>query len=152
MLLPCRFCTRMSLICPMNSSRSNQSSQWCPAIRTALWKSGRDTELRGRRRTRLQSVIRPPHRDTADCLINTPTSLLHTAASSVSAARSEPPSSGRRRRKEPLHLVGVPEIHDARNLKMFYSDLGVHWAHRLPELPGYSCCAVDARLVLLRSC
>lgn len=32
MLLPCRFCTRMSLICPMNSSRSNQSSHSCPAI------------------------------------------------------------------------------------------------------------------------
>lgn len=32
MLLPCRFCTRMSLICPINSSRSNQSSQPCPAI------------------------------------------------------------------------------------------------------------------------
>ncbi|KAK5885836.1 hypothetical protein CesoFtcFv8_016933 [Champsocephalus esox] len=29
MLLPCRFCTRMSLICPINSSRSNHS---CPAI------------------------------------------------------------------------------------------------------------------------
>ncbi|TWW71532.1 hypothetical protein D4764_16G0000290 [Takifugu flavidus] len=32
MLLPCRFCTRMSLICPINSSRSNQSSQPRPAI------------------------------------------------------------------------------------------------------------------------
>lgn len=32
MLLPCRFCTRMSLICPINSSRSNQSSHSCPAI------------------------------------------------------------------------------------------------------------------------
>lgn len=31
-LLPCRFCTRMSLICPINSSRSNQSSHSCPAI------------------------------------------------------------------------------------------------------------------------
>lgn len=64
-LLPCRFCTRMSLICPMNSSRSNQSSQRCPAIRTARWESGRDTELRGRRR--LQFVIRPAQTDTADC-------------------------------------------------------------------------------------
>lgn len=34
MLLPCRFCTRMSLICPINSSRSNQSSQPRPAIRS----------------------------------------------------------------------------------------------------------------------
>ncbi|KAK5856939.1 hypothetical protein PBY51_010217 [Eleginops maclovinus] len=32
MLLPCRFCTRRSLICPINSSRSNQSSHSCPAI------------------------------------------------------------------------------------------------------------------------
>lgn len=32
-LLPCRFCTRMSLICPINSSRLNQaSSHSCPAI------------------------------------------------------------------------------------------------------------------------
>ncbi len=32
-LLPCRFCTRMSLICPINSSRLNQSSSHsCPAI------------------------------------------------------------------------------------------------------------------------
>lgn len=32
MFLPCRFCTRMSLICPINSSRSNQSAQPRPAI------------------------------------------------------------------------------------------------------------------------
>lgn len=31
-LLPWRFCTRMSLICPINSSLSNQSSHSCPAI------------------------------------------------------------------------------------------------------------------------
>lgn len=46
MLLPCRFCTRMSLICPMNSSRSNQSSHSCPAIwsRGESW-SGSLTKL-----------------------------------------------------------------------------------------------------------
>lgn len=32
MFLPCRFCTRISLICPINSSLSNQSPQPCPAI------------------------------------------------------------------------------------------------------------------------
>lgn len=36
-LLPCRFCTRMSLICPINSSRSNQSSHSCPAIWIKQW-------------------------------------------------------------------------------------------------------------------
>ena len=30
--IPWRFCTRISLICPINSSRSNQSFHSCPAI------------------------------------------------------------------------------------------------------------------------
>jgi len=41
-LVPCRFCTRMSLICPMNSSRSNQSSRPCPAIRRNCRNPGPD--------------------------------------------------------------------------------------------------------------
>lgn len=55
-LIPCRFWTRMSLICPMNSSRSNQSCRSCPAIRSPGRARG---QLRGRRwRTRGAAALR----------------------------------------------------------------------------------------------
>lgn len=91
MLLPCRFCTRMSLICPINSSRSNQSSHSCPAIWSRAEccrgpgqdysQSSRLEEEKLLRRTR--SIVRPckpgAQAETAGGSVTGRTALLFTA-------------------------------------------------------------------------
>lgn len=125
MFLPCRFCTRMSLICPINSSLSNQSSQPCPAIwdrgefripRQECWESSpaKNEKLllhraaycpavrAGSTTTMCQSVE-------AHSGCSLPQASVRAAVQRLTST-SMWEASGQQRRKKLQHLVGIFEV------------------------------------------
>lgn len=125
MFLPCRFCTRISLICPINSSLSNQSSQPCPAIWSRgefripgqeCWKSSpaKNEKLLLHRAAYCPSVR--AESTTAVCQSVEAHSSCSLPQASVNAAMKRLTStsmweaSGQQRRKKLQHLVGIFEV------------------------------------------
>lgn len=125
MFLPCRFCTRISLICPINSSLSNQSSQPCPAIWSRgefripgqeCWKSSpaKNEKLLLHRAAYCPSVR--AESTTAVCQSVEAHSSCSLPQASVKAALKRLTStsmweaSGQQRRKKLQHLVGIFEV------------------------------------------
>lgn len=125
MFLPCRFCTRISLICPINSSLSNQSSQPCPAIWSRgefripgqeCWKSSpaKNEKLLLHRAAYCPSVR--AESTTSVCQSVEAHSSCSLPQASVKAALKRLTStsmweaSGQQRRKKLQHLVGIFEV------------------------------------------